>query len=627
MSGPLARRKTFGVIGLAAAVVGIVLGGIRSEAQPVTTGGLLTTVTPTRILDTRGGGKLTTGSVRRLLVSGRAGVPTGARAVALNVTAVSPTASTYLTVWPAGGTPPDTSSLNVNQGQTRPNAVIVGLGENGAIDIFNAFGDVDVLVDLTGWFSAGPLAAGGLEPIAPFRVTDTRRPGGGGPIGATGTASTVTAKVTGVGGVPETGVAAVVLNVTATGPTSPTFFTVWPNGVGRPDVSSLNVSAGETAANLVIVPVGTNGSIVVSNEFGRSHAIVDIMGWISSGTPGVGGFVPVAPTRMYDSRGGTGIRPRGWLPVKVGGSVIPTSGVSAVAANVTVVNPNAGSFVSTFPTGAGFSTRTNIPVVPLANVSTLNVASGSTVPNATIAAVGPEASFWVFNYEGVADLLVDVSGYWIGTTPFGNAPLRAPSQAGPGGFTPNVFGNGARNFWDTCGPITIKVDPTDGQLFGLDDVIPAIDRLRAATGLPLVYGGTTFGVNSLNSIPDRDVVIRWRTSAQDTALGGSTLAVARWDGYFDGEVAAGLVTMRTDGAQLRNGFGPGGTWGMVLLHELAHIFGLAHTLTDQEQLMFPSIQRGLGEFGAGDLTGLSQVRRDGCFLKAESTRVEMMVVD
>jgi hypothetical protein len=430
-------------LGLLASMLAITLGGVRSEAQSPLTGGLLSVVTPVRLLDTRGGPKLGEGAVRRLVIAGANGVPVGATAVSLNVTAVNPTSGTFLTVAPAGDSIPDTSNLNLEAGAVRPNAVIVGLGVGGAIDIQNAFGDVDVLVDITGWFSGGSLAAGGMQPTTPFRVLDTRRglPGGGSSlVGPGGAVPTVTAKVTGVGGVPESGVAAVVLNVTATGPNTSTFFTIWPNGSARPNVSTVNVVAGQTAANMAIVPVGTNGSVTLANGFGGSHAILDIMGWISSGTPGTGGFVPVSPTRVYDSRGQNGLRPRGWMPVKLGGSVIPTTGVSAVAANVTIADPSANSFVSTFPTGAGFSGRggfgsgMNIPVVPLPNVSTLNVASGQNVPNATVAAVGPEASVWAYNYDGFTNLIVDVSGYWIGTTPTGNVPPPPAGDAGPGGF-------------------------------------------------------------------------------------------------------------------------------------------------------------------------------------------------
>ncbi len=45
------------------------------------------------------------------------------------------------------------SDLNFAGGLTVPNLVVVKLGTNGAIDLYNAFGSVDVIVDVVGWYS------------------------------------------------------------------------------------------------------------------------------------------------------------------------------------------------------------------------------------------------------------------------------------------------------------------------------------------------------------------------------------------------------------------------------------------------------------------------------------------
>ncbi|MEZ5135808.1 MAG: hypothetical protein R2699_12320 [Acidimicrobiales bacterium] len=82
-------------------------------------------------------------------------------------------------------------------------------------------------------------------------------------------------KVTGVGGVPSTGVSAVVLNVTATGPTAASHLSVYPKpprstlyddqgsfGAGTiPSASNLNVVAGQTVPNLVVARVGAGGKV------------------------------------------------------------------------------------------------------------------------------------------------------------------------------------------------------------------------------------------------------------------------------------------------------------------------------------------------------------------------------
>jgi hypothetical protein len=93
---------------------------------------------------------------------------------------------------------------------------------------------------------------------------------------------TITVDVTNVPGssVPATGVAAVVLNVTVTGPTSGSFLTVFPEGA-LPLASNLNFDPGETVPNLVIVKVGADGNVRVYNKLGSVHVIFDVAGWYS----------------------------------------------------------------------------------------------------------------------------------------------------------------------------------------------------------------------------------------------------------------------------------------------------------------------------------------------------------
>ena len=73
-------------------------------------------------------------------------------AVVLNVTVTNPTAPSYLTVWPDGAAQPLASDLNYVAGLTVPNLVVVKLGANGSIDLFNAAGTTDVVVDVVGWY-------------------------------------------------------------------------------------------------------------------------------------------------------------------------------------------------------------------------------------------------------------------------------------------------------------------------------------------------------------------------------------------------------------------------------------------------------------------------------------------
>ena len=74
----------------------------------------------------------------------------------MNVTGVLPTAPTFLTVWPSGGSRPDTSNLNPTAGSVVPNAVQTGIGGDDRFNVFNAGGFCDVVVDVVGTFYQYP---------------------------------------------------------------------------------------------------------------------------------------------------------------------------------------------------------------------------------------------------------------------------------------------------------------------------------------------------------------------------------------------------------------------------------------------------------------------------------------
>ena len=84
---------------------------------------------------------------------GNCAIPTTATGVAMNMTIVGPTASSFLTVWPADTTRPLASSLNWTPGSPpTPNKVDVKLSAGGAIDLYNLAGTVNVLSDAVGFY-------------------------------------------------------------------------------------------------------------------------------------------------------------------------------------------------------------------------------------------------------------------------------------------------------------------------------------------------------------------------------------------------------------------------------------------------------------------------------------------
>ncbi len=172
--------------------------------------------------------------------------------------------------------------MNFSPGETIPNLVIAPVGADGTVDLYNgANGTIQLVADVSGWFSTGTAVAGGLTPLTPARILDTRS--GNGASGPVKAGQTVKLQVEGRGGVPASGVAAVVLNVTVTQPTAAGYVTVWPDGATRPPTSALNFSPGETIPNLVIAPVGADGTVDLYNGAnGTIQLVADVSGWWSS---------------------------------------------------------------------------------------------------------------------------------------------------------------------------------------------------------------------------------------------------------------------------------------------------------------------------------------------------------
>ncbi|MEY2416267.1 MAG: hypothetical protein QOH53_1601 [Ilumatobacteraceae bacterium] len=360
---------------------------------------------PQRLFDTRDGtggrmGPLIAGESWPFVIRGQYGVPAEAVAVAINLTAVDATTSTYVTAWPGGQTRPLASNLNPVPGMAVPNLAIIRLGTGGDVNFFNNTGNVNLLADVVGYFREGTSV--GMAPLAPARLLDTRD-GTGDHLGALGGGQTLDLQVAGRGGVtdnPE----AVALNVTVTGPTAGSFLTVWPSGEPRPFASSVNMIPGQTVPNMVLARVGANGKVSIYNNTGSTDVVVDVLGCFDADASGR--YVALSPRRVLDTREGLGapLAKVGQTPLPLmllGKGGVPASGVSGVMLNVTAVAPTANTFITVYPGG------TDRPMA-----SNLNVSGGQVIPNMVLARVGSDGTALLFNNGGVIDLVADVVGYF-----------------------------------------------------------------------------------------------------------------------------------------------------------------------------------------------------------------------
>jgi len=254
-----------------------------------------------------------------------------------------------------------------------------------------------------------PVPQDTYRPLTPARILDTRDGTGGVPRNKVAAGSHLDVAVTGHGGVPATGVDAVVLNVTTTGGTTPGFLTVYPSGTNPPPTSNVNWAAGRTVADLVTVPVGAGGMVSAYNGAGQVDIVFDVQGWYGPNAPTMhdGLFNALAPARLLDTRSTGGpVGPGQTRNLNVvGRGGVPASGVGAVALNVTVTNPTASSYLSVFPTGA-----------PRPSTSTLNFVAGQQLPNRVIVPVGAGGQVSLYNALGQVQVVVDVSGWFTDST-------------------------------------------------------------------------------------------------------------------------------------------------------------------------------------------------------------------
>jgi N-acetylmuramoyl-L-alanine amidase-like protein len=365
---------------------------------------------PTRIYDTRTGGRLPLGPGQRvdIAVAGIGGVPAaGVGAVALTVTASRPSGSTYLSVWPAGGRKPTSSTLNLPAGSSRSALAVSALGGNGLVSLYNSTGTTELAVDVVGYYPVG--AAGGqtLHPVAPFRLFDSRKDGG---ILAKGEGRTLTMPT--LSGVTAARMGAAIVNVTAAGATGDGELIVHRPGSGLDDALSLTYSPGAAVANRAVTTL-TDGQLRINNRGAATQVVVDVVGWYApTSVAGGKSFQAMAPRRVLDTRTGTGARKarvgqRKTIAVAVSGKgrALPAS-ASAVVLNLTSTGATARStYLTAWPAGLRRPT-----------VSDLNVASGRTTANLVVVRIGSsgksKGKINLYNNSGSTHMVGDIVGYY-----------------------------------------------------------------------------------------------------------------------------------------------------------------------------------------------------------------------
>jgi hypothetical protein len=372
-------------------------------------------LSPCRLLDTRnpngplGGPSLPAKVSRDFSVLNVCGVPAGAGAIAVNITAIPKGPLGYLTAWRKGVAQPVISTLNSLDGRVKANFAMIALDATQSFSLY-ATDSTDVAVDVTGYFAipqaSGPSAAlQGFSTLAPCRVVDTRLANGSlaGPalIAKAVRSFPVLAANCNI----PSNVTAYSLNITAIPKTTLGYLTLWSSGKQQPLASTLNATTGTVVANAAVLEAGSGGMIDVFAT-DETHLVIDINGYFSpSGTalfyPSSGCRIAYtgAPAGAFGGPKMAALETRGFTP-EAGSCPIAPSPL-AYAVNATVVPDGPFGFLTLWPAGVARPT-----------VSTLNSVDGAIASNAAIVATGsPTGRFHAFTSEST-HLILDLLGYF-----------------------------------------------------------------------------------------------------------------------------------------------------------------------------------------------------------------------
>ncbi len=281
--------------------------------------------------------------------------------------------------------------------------------------------------------AAAPPGRTSFVPVDPIRLYDTRADGNL-PVGP---GQQLNLRVPGVGRVPESGVGAVALNISAGCATRTTGVRVWAAGARKPASAALQVPAGSGASALAVTALGGNGVVSVANSAGTTELAVHVVGYY----PIAGGdvFRPTKPLRLYDSRRdpagalAPGLQRSITMPTLSG---IPASSMSGALVNVTAVGAQGNGALTVQSADSDRSS------------ATVTFAPGRVVKNRAVAKLD-NGTFKVTGRDAATHVVVDVVGWWAPAAVAGGrlfqskastrvldtrSGLGAPrSRVGPGG--------------------------------------------------------------------------------------------------------------------------------------------------------------------------------------------------
>jgi hypothetical protein len=368
-------------------------------------------VPPCRIADTRTTTPLSSGVQRAFQVAGLCAIPASAKAVAFNVTVVSPTGAGFLVFGNPTFGPFTQASINFDAANSpRANSAILRLG-TGSVNV-NPYvaaspGQVQMILDVYGYFSedtspaSGAQGPFGFQTLTPCRIADTRT--------STPLAVNTTRNFTvqGVCGVPA-GASAALLNLAVVSPTAGGQASLFQAGA-FPPVPTINFNAGMVLANgakILLAPATPDVSVnYYSPTAGAStHALIDVFGYFKPDAPLK--YRPITACRVVDTRfadqGGPMLGAPETRNFQIRGNCGVPASAKAVAVNITSVGAAGPGFLIAYPSGGA---------MPAASYLNFDPSQGA-LGNGGIVALSTQSNDLAVTTANSTHVIIDVFGYF-----------------------------------------------------------------------------------------------------------------------------------------------------------------------------------------------------------------------
>ncbi len=215
-------------------------------------------------------------------------IPANAAAIVGNATVVDPGGIGFLTLYPSNVPRPLISTSNYGMGQLMNGPFTVGLGPDGAFNIYST-NITDLVIDVLGYYSADQFDVNGegllFNPLPrPVRLLETRagEPGCYTPGAPLAAGSTLTQQARGVcdGMTIAANAAAIVGNATVVVPSGVGFLTFWPSSAAQPLVANSNYAAGQIFNRHFTVGLGGDGAFKIFT-LSTTNLVIDVSGYFA----------------------------------------------------------------------------------------------------------------------------------------------------------------------------------------------------------------------------------------------------------------------------------------------------------------------------------------------------------